>query len=188
MTIVEKIIASIQSVVLDDNGDPLPVYYHDEPMLNLMTSRMDFPCVLFQLLTSGMVIQEGGQVKEQVSAAVFFVERSEFDFDALQNEQIIDRCKKRAFAWVKALNNDPLVELERLNRSSRIYDQYDDILTGFGVFVDLKELNGFCEEYETPCTMDFSDDFSDDFNSECGDVPPVEMQSFNDDYNEDYQN
>lgn len=157
MTIVEKIIASIKGAL----GDGFPVYYHDEPTLNVMTSTMEFPCALFQLLTNGRVVHEAGQAKEAVTAAVFFVERSEFDFDAVQNEQVIDRCKKRAFAWLGSVNGGGLVDVLAVNRTTRVYDRYDDILTGFGVSVDLKEQVGECEYHED--VGDFNDDFNNDF-------------------------
>ena len=157
MTIVDKIIASIQAEL----GADFPVYYHDEPTLNLMTSQMQFPCALFQLLTTGNAVNEAGQIKERVSAAVFFVEPSQFDFNAVDNERIIDRCKGKAFAWVNALNVDPWLSLTALNRTTRVYDQYDDILTGFGVFVDLTELNGWSD---CPTALyDFNSDFNSDF-------------------------
>lgn len=157
MTIVEKIIASIQAEL----GADFPVYYHDEPTLNLMTSQMQFPCALFQLLTTGNAVNEAGQIKERVSAAVFFVEPLRFDFNAIDNERIIDRCKGKSFAWVNALNADPWLSLTALNRTTRVYDQYDDILTGFGVFVDLTELNGWSDCPTVP--YDFNSDFNNDF-------------------------
>lgn len=155
MTIVEKIINSIQAAVqvdygnTDNNGDPvldpINVYYHDEPTLNLMTSDMVFPCALFQLITTGNAVTAGGTVKERVTAAVFFVEPSQYDFDAVQNEAIIDRCKGRAFSWLGALmGGDAWLSLNNLNNTSRVYDRYDDILTGYGVFVDVDELTGVC--------------------------------------------
>lgn len=157
MTIVDKITNSIKAV----HGDDFPVYYHDEPTLNLMTSRMQFPCALLQLLTTGRAIQEGGMVKERVSAAVFFVEPSKFDFNAVDNEAIIDRCKQRAFAWLASLASSSDVELLDVTRTSRVYDRYDDILTGFGVLAELQELQGW-----TPCPAtqgDFNNDFNNDF-------------------------
>jgi hypothetical protein len=157
MTIVDKITASIKGAL----GDGFPVYYHDEPTLNVMTSTMEFPCALFQLLTNGRVVREAGQAKEVVTAAVFFVERSEFDFDAVQNEQVIDRCKKRAFAWLGSVNGGGLVDILAVNRTTRVYDRYDDILTGFGLSVDIKEQVGECEYHEE--VGDFNDDFNDDF-------------------------
>lgn len=155
VTIVEKIKASIQNSVFVPrqetvNGqvvtvyDPLPVYYHDEPTLNLLTSRMSFPCALLQLLSSGRIDRTGPQQREAVTAAVFFVEPSQFDFDAEDNEVIIQRCKERATKWIASLNAGGYLEAVGTVRTSRVYDRYDDILTGFGVSVELLELNGIC--------------------------------------------
>ena len=160
MTIVDKIINSIQAVldwdetVTDENGvqttvhHTFPVYYHDDPTLNLMTQTMEFPCALLILLTRGRVPNIGGQLKEQVSAAVFFVEAKEgIDFDAVQNEQTIDRCKQRALAWLMSLPSSSDIELVGEAQSARIYDKYDDILTSYGVQADLREMVGFtCPE------------------------------------------
>lgn len=140
MTIVDKIIESIKAA----HGDDFPVYYHDEPTLNLLTSQMEFPCALLQLITTGTVVSEAGQMKERVSAAVFFVEPSQFDFDAIENETIIDRCKGMAMAWMLTLSGSPELQLENITRTSRVYDRYDDILTGYGVLAEIKETNGIC--------------------------------------------
>ena len=140
MTIVDKIIGSIKAAL----GDDFPVYYHDEATLNLKTQTMQFPCALFYLLTVGTAEAEGGQMKERVTAAVFFVEPSQYDFNAVENETIIDRCKGRCFAWLLSLNGSEEIGLHLINRTNRVYDKFDDILTGFGVSVDLKELKGEC--------------------------------------------
>lgn len=156
MTIVDKIINSIHAAldwdetVSDGNGGnttvhhTFPVYYHDDPTLNLMTSDMDFPCALVQLLTQGRIVQEGGQAKEVVSAAIFFVEPSQFDFDAVENEAIIDRCKDKAMTWLLSLPASEYIQLAELTRTTRVYDRYDDILTGYGLLADIQELNGIC--------------------------------------------
>ena len=178
MTIVGKIKQSIT----DATG--LPVYYHDEPTLNLLTSSMDFPCCLFQLLSQGAVVNEGGQIKERVTAALFFVDRSDFDFDAESNEEIIDACKGRAFAWLASLNVGGLLTLTANNGTRRIYDRYDDILTGFGLSVDLTEQVGLCIPAEYGCS-DFNSDFNLDFGGEC-DIPTD--GDFNDDFNNDFKN
>lgn len=156
MTIVDKILNSIHAVldwdevVTDENGvqttvhNTFPVYYHDHPTLNLMTDSMQFPCALVVLLITGRPVQEAGQLKEQVSAAVFFVEPQDcMDFDAVDNEAVIDRCKDKAFQWLMSLNTGD-VELVSYTRSERIYGQYDDILTGYGVLAELKETIGIC--------------------------------------------
>lgn len=159
MTIVDKIIASIKGTL----GQGFPVYYHDEATLNLLTSRMKFPCALFQLLSSGSVVDAAGQLKERVTAAVFFVEpATEWDDDAVANERIIDRCKRRGLYWLSQNSLDDYVTA-RATRTSRVYDQYDDILTGFALYVEATELYGYsdCEKVTAP---DFNDDFNADFN------------------------
>lgn len=138
MTIIDKIISSIQSV----HGDNFPVYYHDEPTLNVIAETMSFPCAIVQLLTTGNAKIDNGQIRESVSAAVFFVEPSEFDFDAVENEEIIDRCKRRAFRWLLTLPMDEWISLDAIERTSRAYERFDAILTGFGVLARLSELEG----------------------------------------------
>ena len=157
MTIVEKIINSIKAAL----GDGFVVNYHDAQTLNEMVSHSAMPCAMFQLLTTGNAVNEAGQMKERVSAAVFFVEPSQFDFNAVDNERIIDRCKARAFSWLGSLSSDEWLTLTALNRTSRVYDDTDDILTGFGVFVDLTELVGWSDCPTVP--YDFNNDFNNDF-------------------------
>ena len=158
MTIVDKIIDSIKAA----HGEGFPVYYHDEPTLNLMTSRMQFPCAVVRLLTQGRIVSEAGQQKERVSAAVFFVEPMQFDFDAVSNEAIISRCKALTLAWQGALSQSPsLLLMDDEPRTARLYDPYDDHITGFGILADIQELEGWTD---CPFTHgDFNDDFNNDF-------------------------
>ena len=154
-TIVDKIIDSIQDAVKIPhtetvNGQtvttytPIAVYYHDDPTLNVITSSMEFPCVLFQLLNTGRLDRSTPVAGEIVTAAVFFVEPAdEWDDDAVANEGIIQRCKERALTWVASLNTTMFAAVSEI-RTSRVYDRFDDILTGFGLTLDLQELDGLC--------------------------------------------
>ena len=183
MTIIEKIRASIQRV----HGNGFAVYYNDDPTMNLIADTMTLPAAIVQLITQGELDQQSGQWREVVSAVVFFVDRSEFDFNADDNEQIIDQCKRRALRWLASLQFDPDIDLVRWTRTSRVYERFDAILTGFAVMVDLKEWEGvsMCDDYV--CLSDFNNDFSDDFGGKCYYTPIlVEEHSFNDDYNDDY--
>lgn len=148
MTIIDKIKTSIQRAM--GQMEKFPVYYHDEPTLNVIADTMVFPCAMVQLLVDGTATLDGGQAKEIVSAAVFFIEPSEFDFNAEQNERIIDRCKQRAFKWLLSLPLDQYLDIESVERTQRVYQQFDAILTGFAVLVRLKELQGVtdCEDEE----------------------------------------
>ena len=138
MTIIEKIRNSIQRV----HGEGFEVYYHDDPTLNIIADSMSLPCAIVQLITQGRVEQQSGQWREVVSAAVFFVDRSEFDFDADDNEAVIDHCKVRALQWLAALPMDDALELVRVERTGRVYERFDAILTGFALMVELREIEG----------------------------------------------
>lgn len=144
MTIFEKIRASIQRV----HGAGFAVYYHDDPTMNIIADTMTLPAAIVQLITQGELDQTSGQWREVVSAAVFFVDRSDFDFDADENEKIIDQCKRRALRWLAGLQLDEDLTLVRWERTSRVYERFDAILTGFAVMVDLRETEGVtdCEQ------------------------------------------
>ena len=157
MTIIEKIRNSIQSV----HGTSFPVYYHDEPTLNLLADTMTFPCAIVQLITDGAVEHVSGQIREVVTAAVFFVRPSQFDFDADANEAIINDCKKKAFAWLLALPLDQYLTLVGVDRTSRAYERFDAILTGYGMLCRLTENEGVTD---CPEPNDFNEDFNNDFN------------------------
>ena len=146
MTIIEKIRASIQSV----HGESFAVYYHDEPTINLIADTMTLPCAIVQLITQGELNEQSGQWREVVSAVVFFVDKSEFDFDADANERIIDKCKRRALRWLASLPMDANLDIVRLERTSRVYERFDAILTGFAVMVMLRDNESVtdCEETE----------------------------------------
>ena len=138
MTIIEKIRASIRAV----HGSDFDVYYHDDPTMNIIADTMTLPAAIVTLITQGTIDQQSGQWREVVSAAVFFVDKSEFDFDADENEKIIDDCKRRCLRWLAALPLDHDLDLVRWERTSRVYERFDAILTGFAVMVDLREREG----------------------------------------------
>lgn len=138
MTIIEKIRASIQAV----HGSDFQVYYHDDQTLNIIADTMELPSAIVTLITQGTIDEQSGQYREVVSAAVFFVDKSEFDFDADANERIIDQCKRRALRWLASLPMDANLDLVRWERTSRVYERFDAILTGFAVLVDLRERDG----------------------------------------------
>lgn len=151
MTIIEKIRASIQRV----HGEGFEVYYHDDPTMNIIADTMTLPAAIVQLITQGELDQMSGQWREVVSAAVFFVDRSEFDFDADENEKIIDQCKRRALRWLAGLQLDEDLKLVRWSRTSRVYERFDAILTGFAVMVDLMETESVtdCEPCDDSCIV-----------------------------------
>lgn len=136
MTIVEKIKHSIE----DATG--LPVLYQSVEQLNRIADNADYPCAFFFLLQEQRLNTDSDNIRERVQIAVFFVEQSVFDFDAVENEEIIQRCKERAITWIRALRTDDFIRLISQNATERVYDYFDAQLTGFAVNVTIEELVG----------------------------------------------
>ena len=138
MTIVDKIKESI-SVATD-----LPVYYQSEEQLNRIADNADYPCAYFFLLQTQGITTDSMTLRERVNIAVFFVNLTEFDFNADENEAIIDECKQKAMRWLAMLPRDAYFRLTAVGQSERLYDTFDAQLTGYAVNVTLEELEGFC--------------------------------------------
>ena len=150
MNIVDKIKGSIH----DATG--MPVYYDNTATLNVVADNAQYPCAFFQLLTTGQLDIEGGQMKERVAAEVYFVELGSFDYDGSEEEVIIDRCKQSALAWLRKSDIMGAVSVLSVERTRRVYSDgiggngytFDAIVCGYGLVCTVKEMEGYsgCEE------------------------------------------
>ena len=146
MSIVTKIKRSVESAT------GLTMHYHDEGTINEIIYSSPMPCCFFALLRDTELLTDGSQNRERASIAMFFVDKTEFDFDSEENEEIIERCKTKANTWIRSLINDSTLTISGSLRMARVYNEYDEILTGIAVNVTLEETYGFnaCtdEEFE----------------------------------------
>lgn len=151
MTIVEKIQQSITAAT------GLRCYYQSAEQLNTIADNINYPCAYFFLLQQQQLNVTSARPRERVQIAVFFVNMTEFDFNSIENERIIDGCKERALQWVRGLSRDKYLRLISNNGTQRVYDEFDVILTGFAVNVTVEELVGadICDE---PLAVGTADD------------------------------
>lgn len=138
MTITEKIKKSVTTAT------GLPVFYQSAEQLNRICDYTEYPCAYFFLLQTQGISTENMTPREQVRVGVFFVNTTEFDFEAEQNEAIIQGCKENAFKWIATLPRDKYFRLVSIGQSERVYDQFDAQLTGYCVNVVLEEIDGYC--------------------------------------------
>lgn len=138
MSIVQKIRKSVTDIL------QIPCYYHSAEELNTLMDNATYPCAMFFLLTGGTVAQVGKVFRERVTFAMFFVDKTEFDFSSKENEKIIQQCKERAAKWLKSLIGSHTLHLVGTEATERIYDYFDVQLTGYGVRVTVEELEGEC--------------------------------------------
>lgn len=140
MTLIEKIKHSVEKAT------KLTCVYQSAEDVNRIVDNIEMPCAVFFLLTSGQVADDLRNIRERVTVAMFFVDLTEFDFQAIENEHIIDRCKKSAGKWLASLVSSHDLRLVSVEGTERVYDRFDAQLTGYAVRVTVEELQGVCSK------------------------------------------
>ena len=146
-TIIDKIARTIERKELGKGGvEPLPFIYADADVQNILLDNIKPPFAACVPLASGMVTDDHGNYHEQATFAVLFGDLMRDptpDYNARENERIIDECKQRAFRWLHDLVPSNELELVSVNGAERAYLERDSIITGFVVNVTIKELQGY---------------------------------------------
>lgn len=146
-TIIDKIARTIERKELGKGGvEPLPFIYADADVQNILLDNITPPFAACVPLASGMVTDDHGNYHEQATFAVLFGDLMcdpTPDYNARENERIIDECKQRAFRWLHDLVPSDELELVSVNGAERAYLERDSIVTGFVVNVTIKELQGY---------------------------------------------
>lgn len=133
MSIVNKIISSVQA------STGYSCLYNSEAELDRLLDNAPLPCAWFTLISDGSVINETAQMRESVDVAIFFCDKSEFDFDSIENETILERLRGDAFAWLNSLNTGGDLSYTGDIQTSRIYERYDVNVTAYGVRITITE-------------------------------------------------
>ena len=134
MSLITKIKNSIEARGLNCIYDSLG-------MINQKLDYSSYPLAFFTLIKEGGLISVNGVYREVANIAVFFVKPSTFDFESLENEQIIDECKTLALGWLDSLKWGGVLRAEVL-RTDRLYNYADSILTGYALNLRISELEG----------------------------------------------
>ena len=137
MTLIDKIKTSIEGAT------GFPFLYHAAGEINELIARAErLPVAFAFLLDSGTIDDVNGRYHERVTLAVMFTDKTQFDFNALENEEIIDRMKLKAYKWLESLRNSNDLQIVSVNSTQRLYDTTTDILTGYAVNITLQDMYG----------------------------------------------
>lgn len=138
MTIIEKIKTSVEGATA------LGFLYHAAGEINELIARAEsLPVAFAFLLDSGTIEDVNGMYHERVTLAVIFADKTQFDFNALENEQIINEMKIKAFRWLQSLRLSDTLLVVSINSTQRLYDTTTDVLTGYAVNITLEEIQGY---------------------------------------------
>lgn len=149
MAIVSKIIQAVEA------ASGLRCYYDNVEGLNVLLDNVEFPCVYMELLQNSQVENDNGNWVERADVAIVVCDKTDFDADAGENEQIIERCKNTAVQIAQMLGTTGEVALQSINSGRRFYQEFDVILTGYAINLNVQEVYGVtgCDIEPTEITI-----------------------------------
>lgn len=139
MSIIDKIKESVEA-----RG--LAFEYGAGDDLNEVISKHDFDggklCYCTLMTTGTATMDVTGRWHDQVQIALFVVDKTDYDPEAIENERIIDDCKREVFKWLVSVKNSTSFKVVSVNGSQRVYDEFDDIVTGYGIQATIEDKQG----------------------------------------------
>lgn len=110
---------------------------------NIRLDKLPFPAALNVLPISGSFNVSARRLRDFPNCMIAFLDKTEFDFDSKENDQILERCKNYAMQFILTANESGLFEpIEGDVRYSLVYDKLDVNVTGVVLELQLKEKNG----------------------------------------------
>ena len=137
MTITEKIKSTFESAT------SLPMIYGTEEDINRALTYGRVPCGVMSVIDTATIKTDGGAIVERPTCVVACVNITQEDADKQENETIINECKLQLYKWVKSLYNNDLLRFVAIDRAQRIYDKYDDIITGYALTLQVQEIDAY---------------------------------------------
>jgi len=139
-----KILDEIKSIIEDKIG--VPFMYQSFLKLNNWIQGEELPTVACQLIVSGGVVNEGGQHKQSADFLLIFLDHTEYEYTAVENQTIVDEQMDRLIEFLQWVDSSNVITKNGDAQIDYIYNQFDIITTGVSLRINLKELSG-----STPC-------------------------------------
>lgn len=135
MNIARKIIQSVAEATA------LKCYYGTRESINEQVSKGGLPCAFFALLAESNIQEGAGTIAETYTLTISFARLTEFDYESVDNEDIIEHCQLDAFIWLAYIRAGmaDFVAGEVVG-SGRLYEEFDDIITGYYLTIRITTL------------------------------------------------
>ena len=128
MNLIEKIKASF----LSQN-----FYFGTAEELNAVANgNIDFPAIFLYRPENWSSFDGNG--REQCSFLIFFCDNTSYSFSTGENNEIVEKCKKRALNWAKTIDLYDLKIAEKL-RLKPVYLEFSSFTTGVVLEVAIRE-------------------------------------------------
>lgn len=110
---------------------------------NVRLDKMPLPAIINLLPVSGKFAISRTQLRDCPNCMIAFADKASFDFDGVENDAIIERCKEYAVTFISELNKSGLFEwMSDEVPYSIFYDKLDVNITGIMIELKLKEVQG----------------------------------------------
>lgn len=151
---VERKIAS----VVETMGN-LTYVFDNWHTANFRLDRESLPAVINVLPVSGVMNVTDRKLRDFPNCMLAFVDKSDFDFDGKDNDEILERCKNLAIEFILTANASGLFEpISGDVRYSVLYDKLDVNVTGVVIELQLREKQGITLCYGKPI-KDYFDEY-----------------------------
>ena len=128
MTLIEKITASFANQNF---------YFGTAEELNAVANgNIEMPAVFLYRPEAWATFDGNG--REQCSFLVFFCDNTSYSFSTDENNEIVEKCKKRALIWEKTVDLYNLKFAEKL-RLKPVYLEFSNFVTGVMLEVVIRE-------------------------------------------------
>lgn len=112
-------------------------------LINLRADQTPTPIMVNVLPVAGAFHLNGRRITESEECLIGFLDKTDFDFDGVKNNEVIERCKKLALEFLMTLNESGLFETVSGDVSFGIeYNLLDVNMTGVVLSLRLEEKEG----------------------------------------------
>lgn len=146
-TVERKVRAIVSSM-----GDDVTYMFMNWAQANEAIDDVTQPTVVYVLPPSGELHFSYARVKDKPETRIAFLSPADFDFDGVENDNIVEQMKRLAVRFVKAVNASGLFEMiEGEIHYQVVYDYLDHNVTGVMLTLPLIEEDGIiiCDDDES---------------------------------------
>ena len=124
----------------------LPYIFDDWMTSNVRLDNTPLPCMVNVLPVSGSYSMRGNMLCVRANCLVAFLDKADFDFDGIENNNVIDRMAKYAAAFILLCNRSGYFETigDSDIEMQIVYDKADVNVTGVILSLTLQEVDGIC--------------------------------------------
>lgn len=133
MTLAERIRHTFETAT------GLDLIYGTREGVNAAVESGKMPCGFWSPIED-TTMADGFAVREKVTAALSVVDLSTSEEVGYKSEEVVERCKYHLRKALKALRERSDIEVTGVTKGRRIYDDLDDIVTGYTLTVELRDL------------------------------------------------